>query len=196
MQSIPAATIEYTLPIKAEAYQESSLTVESIEDKINRIAGEYGIATTSLYNLAKCESKLKPMADNGFDRGLVQINREAWPEITDEQAFDPDFALNFAAKKIADGEGYIWTCGNCYSYALTQLGKLPKMKALTPNSDVPRVGGLVIMDYNGKKHVAVVIKVLEEGIQVKECNYIAYSCGERLIKWDDKHLIGYWHPSP
>ena len=175
-------------------YAESTLP-ESIVDKIDRIASEHGVATTSLYNLANCESKLDPLADNGFDRGIVQINRKAG-HMTDTEAFDPDFALNWAAEKIAAGQGHIWTCGNCYSYAMTQLGKLPKMVQITPNTEHPRVGGLVVFNYSGTKHVAVIKSVVEEGINVKECNFKAYTCGSRLIKWDDSRVTGYWHPSP
>lgn len=42
--------------------------------------------------------------------GLAQIHLPHWPDITEEQAKDPVFALNFMAKKLATGKGYLWTC--------------------------------------------------------------------------------------
>ena len=37
----------------------------------------------------------------GFDRGVAQLNSLFHPEISDEQAFDPEFAINYAAKLLA-----------------------------------------------------------------------------------------------
>ena len=38
---------------------------------------------------------------------LVQIKVE---DITKEQAFDPEFSIDFLAKNLAKGNGKIWTC--------------------------------------------------------------------------------------
>lgn len=160
------------------------------------IAKDHGIATTSLFNLVDCESKWDPLADNVYDRGLVQINRTAWPDITDAQAFDPEFSLNFAAEKISKGQGYLWTCGNCYSFAKVLLGKLPKMADILPNTPYPVVGGLTIFDYNGKKHVAVNKKITQDGILVRECNYEENLCKERMVKQDDPRISGQWRKDP
>lgn len=44
-------------------------------------------------------------------RGLVQITECWWPKVTDEQADDPDFALDFLAKWLAKGHCKLWsTC--------------------------------------------------------------------------------------
>src|SRR3990167_6559213 len=131
-------------PVHASEISEPIVIPETIEQRIDRVATTHNIATSSLYNLVKCESSFVETADNGDDRGLVQINRTYYPEITDEQAFDPEFALNFAAEKISKGEGYKWTCGNCYSLALNELGRIPKMAELIPNTDYPNVGGLIL----------------------------------------------------
>lgn len=38
---------------------------------------------------------------NGPDRGLGQINKNAHPDITDPQAFDPVFAIHYTAQRLA-----------------------------------------------------------------------------------------------
>lgn len=189
----PASIMTYTAT-PVQAFEEVQF-VETIENKIDRIATEKGIATTSLYNLVDCESDFDPKADNGFDRGLVQINRKAWPEITDAQAFDPDFSLNWAAEKIAKGEGYIWVCGNCYAFAKVKLGQLPKMAEISGNTLYPRVGGLVIIYYGKLKHVAVIQEVLEGGVKVIEANYEPYLITKRLLTWEylERYGATYWH---
>lgn len=165
---------------------------ESLEEKIIRIATEYNISTTTLYNLVKGESNFNHLADNGKDRGLVQINREHNPEITDEQAFDPDFSLRFASEKISKSEEYLWTVCNCYSYAQAIVDyELPKMFDIVPNSNYPRVGGLVVLRYKNNKHIAVVKSVSHDGIIIKEANFEPCLVGERLIKWDDPALKGF-----
>jgi hypothetical protein len=167
------------------------VVVETLEEKSNRIATEHGVATTSLANLVTSESQWNPNADNGYDRGLVQINRKAWPEITDEQAFDPEFSLHFTAEKISEGKGYMWVAGNCYLFAQALLGKLPRMAEIVPNTPYPRVKGLAIFQYKSK-HIAVITSVLEDGFWVREANYIPYLMGKRFIKFDDPKLLGYW----
>lgn len=42
--------------------------------------------------------------------GYAQIHLDSWPEITIEQASDPEFAVNFMAEKMSEGKGYLWTC--------------------------------------------------------------------------------------
>lgn len=42
--------------------------------------------------------------------GPVQIHEPAHPEITREQANDPDFAINYLASEIAAGRGNKWSC--------------------------------------------------------------------------------------
>lgn len=184
------ATIDATIEWTAEPAM-ASVASETLEAKIDRIAIEHGIPTTTLYNLAWSESSLNPSKDNGEDRGIVQINRKYWPEITDEQAFDPEFSLNFAASKIAKDEQYLWTVCNCYSFAKIFIKNLPKMADIQPNTDYPRVGGLVVFQYK-VKHIAVVTKVTKEGIWVKEANFEACKTGQRLVPWDDKSVVGYW----
>lgn len=60
----------------------------------------------------KCESSFKPDAvgDGGHSRGLSQIHAPSWPDVTDEQAFDPVFAVSFMAEQFKRGNERAWTC--------------------------------------------------------------------------------------
>lgn len=61
----------------------------------------------------KCPSTGKPVRS----RGLVQISECYYPQITDSQAFDPNFALDFGMKLIKNKkvcEQQFTTCRNYY----------------------------------------------------------------------------------
>lgn len=67
--------------------------------------GVYHAPASQLYGFMMLESVADPGAV-GFttpsDRGLSQINENAHPDITDEQAFDPVFAIDYTAKRLQD----------------------------------------------------------------------------------------------
>ncbi len=42
--------------------------------------------------------------------GLVMIHLPAHPNITKEQAINPEFAIDFLAKNLSLGKGSMWTC--------------------------------------------------------------------------------------
>lgn len=64
--------------------------------------------------VAWCESSLNPAAVGdlrlGVSRGVFQISRRWHPDITDAQAFDPDWSSEWAARQFAKGNARIWTC--------------------------------------------------------------------------------------
>lgn len=189
-----STTVEYTRDVVVPPVYASEARIEpieTIEQKIDRIATAHGIPTTTLYNLVKSESNFDPKADNGKDRGIVQINRNSFPEITDEQAFDVEFSLNFASEKIANDEEYLWVACNCYAFAQVLTSKLPKMMDIVPNSNYPRVGGLVVLRYKNNKHIGVVDEVVKEGVWIREANFEPCKIGKRLIEWEDPHLKGF-----
>jgi soluble lytic murein transglycosylase-like protein len=84
----------------------------SISEKIDKYANQYGVNSQLMRDVVFCESGLNPNAvgDNGHSRGLVQIYDDYHPTISHEQAFDPDFALNFLAREMSQGNGHLWTC--------------------------------------------------------------------------------------
>ena len=65
--------------------------------------------------IIECESSFNPLAKNITSKessyGLVQINLKAHKHITIEQATNPDFAIEFLAKNLAEKRGKMWyTC--------------------------------------------------------------------------------------
>lgn len=42
--------------------------------------------------------------------GISQINLPANPEVTKEQAQNPDFSISFMAEKLSQNKGNMWTC--------------------------------------------------------------------------------------
>jgi len=175
-------------PIVAEA---ESLPPPTLQEQASEIAIKHGIATTTLHNLIYSESRWDPNADNGYDRGIVQINRASWTEISDEQAFDPIWAMEWAAEKIAQGEAYKWTACNCYSLVKTRI-KLPKMAEIVPNNPYPKVKGVIILQYGFVKHIALIESVKEDGIHVLESNFKPCLVARRVIDFNDPRIVGFW----
>ena len=85
---------------------------EVINDLITRYSVKHGVSESVIHTVINCESGYRPRAvgDAGYSRGLVQIHSKYWPEITDEMAFDPEFAISFLAKKLSENRGKLWTC--------------------------------------------------------------------------------------
>jgi hypothetical protein len=211
LSSVFTSTTEYTREYTKEvAYPTASAfeVKESMEDKIIRVAGGRKEIETKLYNIVEGESSFNAEAIGDMDvicnfgpnkgkpvraRGIVQITECSHPEITDEQAFDPDWALTWAVGVIEKGDEWKeWTVCNCFSYAqvLTDY-KLPKMMEILPNSNYPRVGGLVILRYKNDKHIGVVDEVIKEGVWIREANFKPCLTSRRLIEWDDLALKGF-----
>lgn len=84
----------------------------TVDELIVRYSALYGVSASTMRAVIKCESNFNPNAvgDGGHSRGLVQIHDQYWPEVTDEMAFDPEFAVEFLAKNLAIHNGKIWTC--------------------------------------------------------------------------------------
>ena len=82
----------------------------------------------------------------------------------------------------------------CVSYARMFVKDLPRQDAkdFVANSNLQE-GEIVILDYNGTRHVAV-YEIKPEGLLVDEANFVPCKSGKRLIKWEelDKHLVGFY----
>jgi hypothetical protein len=163
----------------------------TLQEKADMVAESFNISTTTLANLIYSESRWKPDADNGYDRGLVQISRYYHPEVSDDQAFDVDFSLNFAAQAIARGDCSQWTACNCYSFVLTKVHVLPLMKDIVPNTN-RAVGVIAIFQYPKSKHIAYVTEVHETYFVVAEANYHPALIGPRKVKYDDPAFLGFY----
>lgn len=167
---------------------------------ISSVAKKRGIASTTLYNLANSESTLDPDAegDEGCSFGIVQINLCAHPSIDKEDALDPEFALDYAAKSIANGTDSTWTSCNCYSLVSTKIKGLPRMSSIQPNGPA-RVGGVAIFYYPKKgtgeivKHIAYIQYVGDSKITIQEANMTHCLIDTRTVALHDPHLSGFWH---
>lgn len=94
-------------------------SAETVEQMIRRIAKEENFKWPDyLVKLAHCESRLDPKAVNdrnnkpahSKDRGLFQINNYWNKNVTDTQAFDPEFSTRWTIEKINEGKQHYWAC--------------------------------------------------------------------------------------
>ena len=85
-----------------------------IDQRIKYYADLYGVSEITMNHIVKCESGFNPNAINSTPReysvGLSQINLMAHAHITESEAKDVDFALDFLASNLKAGNGKIWTC--------------------------------------------------------------------------------------
>lgn len=101
--------------------------VETIEGKIERYGSKYGVKSEHIYNIIACETAntfdpniqsknyINGIREKSF--GLVQLHLTAHPEISYEQATDPDFAIDFLARNLKEGNYWMWTnCSKRFGY--------------------------------------------------------------------------------
>lgn len=50
------------------------------------------------------------VGDGGDSRGIAQIHRPSHPDITDEQALDPYWSIEWMAQEFSKGNQWMWTC--------------------------------------------------------------------------------------
>ena len=182
-------------PLTIFSEEETSLQLdETLKEMSVRIAQEFSIPPTILSNLVYSESRWDSQATSTTnDWGLVQINLDANPDVTKEQALDPEFSLRFAAEAISKDKQGAWTACNCYSLIKTKIKNLPKMKDIVPNS-TPKMGSVMISYYKGQKHLSYVKRVANGNIELQEANYKPCLIAPRVIDADDPHIRGYWYP--
>ena len=119
-----------------------------VRSKIDEVAREYGVSADRMYStMAECENpELDPNLQSrvrysysvkewGVDKGdreesygLSMIHLPSHPDITVEQATDPEFAIDFMAKEFAAGRASKWTCYRLLYKTSTQYGMLEKRK--------------------------------------------------------------------
>lgn len=91
-------------------------------------AQEYGVSAQTMLSVISCESKYMvdvqsnhrytesnvpkgyKVGDREQSFGLVQIHLPAHPNISKEQALDPEFSVEFLAKNLKQNRGNMWTC--------------------------------------------------------------------------------------
>jgi len=114
--------------IKKEEPKYISYGNSEIENIIIEAANRYGVNPNFMIEMFWRESKLDPTRESDVDnnicscdgrvtnglcgsRGLAQILRPCHPDITEEQALDPYWVADWAARKIANGGVNAWTEG-------------------------------------------------------------------------------------
>jgi len=86
---------------------------ETAQETIERIAKKNKIDVKLALAVAEAESSFNSKAehknaDGSADRGLYQINSKYHPEVTEEQAYDPEFATEFFCKAVKEGNLSWW----------------------------------------------------------------------------------------
>lgn len=102
-----------------EPVSEDYTKLELVE-KVYKYADEYQVSSKTMLKIINCENKewdtdlqsriknKKGVREKSY--GLSQIHLPSHPDITKEQANDPDFAIEFMAKNIKQGKASIWSC--------------------------------------------------------------------------------------
>lgn len=121
----PKTTLEDTTYLsenpRVNSEQKNDLNASSTKAELMTFAlleaKDHGVSFHEMRVTIDCESGWNPKASNPGDSdggswGIVQINigKGAHPDITKEQAFDPEFALDFMAQEFAKGNQWKWSC--------------------------------------------------------------------------------------
>lgn len=81
---------------------------------------------------------------------------------------------------------------NCYMYVRSKIPNLPLTKDLKPNSEIA-VGAVAIFKYpSGLMHYAYVESFGTDVFTVDESNYKKCVRAKRIVKLDDKALLGFY----
>ena len=85
-----------------------------IEEYIIYVAQKEGVSVTRALVVARCESRLNPIARNTTSKedsiGVFQINTKVHKDITVEEAKNPFLNINWAMEHLAKGRWSMWTC--------------------------------------------------------------------------------------
>lgn len=101
-----------TTPALAQTLPPVVYSTTTAEDIITSYAIHYGISAGPLVATLRCESDFDSGAvgDHGSSFGVAQIHLPAHPEITEAEALDPLWSINWAAEQFAAGHADLWTC--------------------------------------------------------------------------------------
>ena len=89
----------------------TSWTIGEVRDLADYYASQYGVSHETMRTVISAESQFQwdLSGDHGTSFGACQIHLPAHPDITKEQALNPDFCLDWTAKNISAGNGRMWT---------------------------------------------------------------------------------------
>ena len=107
------------LTVASVTTREDDSQDDSSQRRIKKVAEERGFHNVQgLLNLAHCESRFNRWAfnptNNSNDRGVFQISKRWHPTVTDEQAYNIEWATNWTIDKIEKGGLDMWMCAHAY----------------------------------------------------------------------------------
>lgn len=87
-------------------------TPDEVEAEAYKVAKEHKLDADLFVKVVHCESHgvKDAVGDNGKSFGVVQIHAPSHPEISQEQAENPAFALEWMADQWDAGNESAWTC--------------------------------------------------------------------------------------
>ena len=124
--TVKAERVTYTAP--EEPLQEpqevlievrTEWTEERIKQEVLERSKERGVSYDQVWNTIMCESHGSTTVQSKHRRpdgtreqsfGLVQIHLPAHPNVSYEEAIDPEFAIQFIVENFAAGRQRMWTC--------------------------------------------------------------------------------------
>lgn len=94
--------------------EEKVWTVSELKAMATSSAAHYKLSkreTIRMLKTIECESGWSATSTSPTgDYGISQINKEAHPEITKEQMFDPVWSLDWTARHFSLGHQSMWVC--------------------------------------------------------------------------------------
>lgn len=103
--------------------------VLSVNELVTLYASKYAVSEGVMLRIMECENKSRDpkgqskhiyyfsdpkrnIVEGTRERsyGLVQIHLPDHPDVSYEQATDPEFSIDFLAKHLSRGHGFWWTC--------------------------------------------------------------------------------------
>lgn len=97
---------------EAPTWEKKDYTKEGLIELTDIYANMYNVSPIIMKQVISCESgwNINAIGDSGKSFGLVQIHNPSHPSITQEEAINPEFAINFLAENLSKGRGSMWTC--------------------------------------------------------------------------------------
>jgi len=102
--------------IAAEPPPEVALSLTTREEMEAYIRQNYPVQATDMIRVIECESHFDSTIGgdirNGVPTswGLSQIHLPAHPEVSKEEATDPEFAIRFMGEAFKNGKQGMWSC--------------------------------------------------------------------------------------
>lgn len=94
-------------------------TKDELVQKVYQYAKISGVKSQTMINVIDCEdttwtanqqSNIVRGKEREESYGLAQINLPSHPDISYDQAVDPDFAISYMADQLSKGKGNQWSC--------------------------------------------------------------------------------------